>query len=327
MIRRSVAVIPIAVILSSGLATPAAPQPTRTGRLAARVNGIGISQDRLESSFQAHLNRRGMNQGVFRQPDEYKAVRHQVLEILIGQELLWQEAEAKKLIAPAEEVERALARVRERFSSEEAFLRQIERGGFTKATYAEDLKRQLSVRRLVHEEIAKGVTVTDQELDDIYRANLDKMRRPEQVRVRHVLIKLEPGTDQAADKAARTKIDGILAEARAGADFAELARRHSQGPGGPKGGDLGFVARRQLVKPFADAAFALKPGEVSEVVRTRFGYHIIRPEERRGGDLMPKEEVADRIRQHLRSAKIQESVDDWVARLRAAATIEILEPM
>jgi len=296
------------------------------GQLAARVNGVGIPRDRLEASVNAYLNQQGRGFQFMTHPNQYKTVRGQVLEVLIGQELLWQRAQAKNLVVSSEEVERALARVKDNFNSEDKFRLKIQQAGFTEATYAEDLKKQLSVRRLILETVVPGVTVTDQEIDAFYAANADEMRRPEQVHVRHILIKLDPDADETAQQSARTTIDAILVEARAGADFAELARTRSQGPSASKGGDLGFMARQELVKPFADAAFALKPGEISEVVRTRFGYHIIRLEARRDSDVVPKEEVAEQIRAHLQSAKVQEQVEELVQRLREEAEVEILEP-
>ncbi|MHC4089363.1 MAG: peptidylprolyl isomerase [Planctomycetota bacterium] len=321
MMRRAITMVAGTLCLALGAAAPVGAQ-----QLAARVNSAGIHKDRLEASVNAYLNRQGANYQFMTHPNQYKAVRSQVLDVLIGQELLWQEARTQNLVLNPEAVEQALAQAKRRFKSEQEFRLQIQQDGFTEATYAEDLKRQLSVRRLVQEAIAPEVTVPDQDIDAFYAANADKMQRPAQVHVRHILITLEPGADEAAQQAAQATIDGILAEARAGADFAALARTHSQGPSAQNGGDLGFVARRQLVKPFADAAFALEPGEISEVVRTRFGYHIIRLETRRDSELAPKQEVAGQIRQHLYSAKVQQKVQQLVQQLRDKAQVEILEP-
>ena len=295
-------------------------------QLAARVNGAGIPKDQLEASVNAYLNRQGTGFQFMTQPGQYKAVRGRVLDVLIGQELLWQHAQAKDLVATPEEVERALTLIKQNFESEQKFRLKIQQAGFTEATYAEDLKKQLSVRRLIQETIVPGVTVTDQEIDAFYAANGEKMRRPEQVHVRHILIKLEPDAEEGVQQSARAMIDGILVEARAGADFAELARTRSQGPSASKGGDLGFVSQGQLVKPFADTTFALEPGEISGVVRTRFGYHIIRLEARREGGLAEKQEVAEQIRTHIHSAKVQQQVQELVQRLRDEAKVEILEP-
>jgi peptidyl-prolyl cis-trans isomerase C len=296
------------------------------GQFAATVNGVGIPRDRLEASVNAYLAGQGRGYQFMTQPAQYKEVRRQVLDALIAQELLWQEAREKKLAASAGEVDQQLARIRESFPSPENFKSELMIGGFTEATYAEHVRRQLSVQRLIREEIAEGVTVSDEEIDDFYRANLEKMRRPEEVRVRHILIKVPPGADENADRKARERIERILAKARAGKDFAALAAAHSEDESASKGGDLGFLSREQFVPPFANAAFALTPGQISDLVRTPFGYHVIRLEERRGGDVVPQEEAAPRIREHLRSGKVSKAVEDHVERLRAAGEVRIMEP-
>ena len=294
--------------------------------LAATVNGAGISRARLEKALQFYRQERGIESRDGQDRAQLRRAERQVLETLIGQELLWAEARAKNLVAPEADVAEALAQVKQRFPTPEAFQAEIARGGFTEESYAEDLKRQLSVRRLIQEEIAKGVSVSDEEVDAFYQANLDKMRRPEEAHLRHILVTLEPGADDAAEKAARARIERVLAEARAGADFGELAATNSDDPSGPKGGDLGFVERQRLVTPFGDAAFALRPGEISEIVRTQFGYHVIKLEARRGGDLASKAEAAGRIRDYLFSGKVQQALQDRAARLRADASVEIAEP-
>lgn len=291
----------------------------------AKVNGAVIPRARLDNAVHFYLQERGADRPDSTDREQIRRVERQVLDVLIGQELLWAEARAKNLVAPGAAVEQAVARVKERFPTPEAFQDEIARGGFTEESYAEDLKQQLSVRRLIQEEIAKGVNVSDQEVDAFYRANLDKMRKPEEAHLRHILVTLDPGADDAAAKAARARIQRVLAETRAGVDFAELAKTHSDDPTGPQGGDLGFVERDQLDSVFADAAFALQAGEISDIVRTQFGYHVIKLEARRGGDLVPQAEAAVPIRDYLLPAKIQQALQDHVARLRAAAAIEIAE--
>jgi parvulin-like peptidyl-prolyl isomerase len=290
------------------------------------VNGVGIPRDRLEASVNAYLSSRGTGFQFMTQPAQYKEVRRQVLDALIDRELLWQEARKKKLTPSDAEVDQAVARIRESFPSAENFKTELMIGGFTEAAFADHVRRELSVQRLIREEIAGSVTVTEEGIEAFYRDNLDRMRRPEEVRVRHILIKVPPGADEKADRKARERIDRVLAEAKEGKEFAALAKARSEDESASRGGDLGFLSREQLVKPFADAAFALSPGQLSDAVRTPFGYHLIRLEERRGGDVVPLEEAAPRIREHLRSGKITKVVEDHVERLRAAGEVRIMEP-
>ncbi|HLF11864.1 MAG TPA: peptidylprolyl isomerase, partial [Gammaproteobacteria bacterium] len=119
----------------------------------------------------------------------------------------------------------------------------------------------------------------------------------------------------------------LLVRARKGADFAALAAQHSEDSSASEGGDLGFFGRGQMVTAFESAAFGLQPGEISDVVQTQYGYHIIKVEERRGDEIVAKSEVADRIRTHLQQRKAQASLDALVGRLEADGDVEILLPM
>ncbi len=291
---------------------------------AATVNGDEITVERLDNGVNAILRQQGVESADKADPAQLKEVRERVLEVLIGQRLLWQQAKQKDIMVSDAEVEQAIAEVKGRFESEQAFLDRIGQSGFSEQTYKEDLKQQLSVRRYVSEDLAKEVTVSDEEIDEFYKANLESMQRPEQVQARHILIKLEASADEATDTAARGKIDKLLEDAKGGADFAELATNNSEGPSAARGGDLGFFGRGQMVPAFEQAAFALQPGELSGVVRTQFGYHIIKSEARRGGETATKEEAADQIREHLQQQKLQQHVQDHVKGLRDQAEVEVL---
>jgi peptidyl-prolyl cis-trans isomerase D len=127
------------------------------------------------------------------------------------------------------------------------------------------------------EDLARGVSLSEDDLRTYYEQNKARYGAPEQRRASHILIRLEPGAPPAERERAMTRARALAAQARGGADFAALARANSQDPGSAvQGGDLGLFTRDAMVKPFADAAFALKVGEISDVVESDFGLHVIR---------------------------------------------------
>ena len=135
----------------------------------------------------------------------------------------------------------------------------------------------------------------------------------------------EGDAPQEEKDVARNKIDDILVKATDGEDFAELAKEFSEGPSKDNGGDLGCFGRGQMVPPFEEAAFALGEGEISDVVETQFGYHIIKLTGRKPERQIPFEEVEGQIRQSLLDQKINTEVNAWIADLRANATVDILK--
>ena len=148
--------------------------------------------------------------------------------------------------------------------------------------------------------------VTDAKVRDAYQKSIALERKREEVRAKHILVKT------------RAAAIAIIAEIKAGADFATLAKQKSTGPSGRNGGDLGFFEFKQMVPPFSRAAFALKPGEVtSEPVQTQFGWHVIKVEERRVAGSSNFEEAASKIRQQMTDNVYAKTVSD----LRAKAKI------
>ena len=301
--------------------------PAQDFNLAAKVNGAEITRARVQSGIDASMREGSINYGGITQPQQMKRMQQQILDQLIAQELLWQEARREGFIATPAQVEQALDQMRSRYGTEDAYRQGLERNGFTADSYREDLRRHISVRRWVQESLATSIAVSDAEIHDYYVANPSQFVQPGQVNPRHVLIKVDPGADEATIAAARQRIEQILAEAKQGADFAELAKRHSEGPSAPRGGDLGFVSRGQLVKPFEDAAFALQPGEISDIVRTRYGFHVIKLQARREGRVVPEAQAAPSLRNYLGSIKLQEAVEDRVRSLREQGSVEILIPL
>jgi len=294
--------------------------------LAARVNGRPITLQRLDRYFEDHAAQKGRNPAGIWNPDAFKKLKREALDKLVEEELLWQEAERRKTVATPEEAESAVASFRSTFRTPQAFKSRLDRGGFTEQSYAEYVRRQISIKKLLDQEVAAArITVSDEEMRAHYDSRPDLFVEPEQVHVRHILVKAEAGTAPAVRAKARQKAERLLALARKkGADFAALARKHSEDATAPGGGDLGFISRAQMVKPFEEAAFALQPGQVSGVVESFYGFHVIKAEERRGGGRIPEPEAREQIRKTLFGEKAQKVLQDMLARLQAAGRVEIL---
>ncbi len=145
------------------------------------------------------------------------------------------------------------------------------------------------------------IPVTDETIEKYYADNRSLYVQPERVQARHILIRAPQDGDEAAIEAARERIEGLLAQVREGADFAALARENSDDSTAARGGDLGFFERGVMVKEFEEAAFGLAPGEVSPIIRTRFGFHIIKVEEKRPEEAKPLAEAREEILREIKS--------------------------
>jgi peptidyl-prolyl cis-trans isomerase D len=147
-----------------------------------------------------------------------------------------------------------------------------------KDTYKTDPQIKVRYLHFKPEDYADKVTVSEDDIQDYYESNPEKFKSPKTVEARHILIKLDPGANAEEVENARKRIETVLDMAKEGQDFAELAKKYSEGPTKTQGGKLGAFRREAMVKPFADKAFSMKAGEISEPVRTRFGWHIIKVE-------------------------------------------------
>jgi peptidyl-prolyl cis-trans isomerase D len=163
-------------------------------------------------------------------------------------------------------------------------------------------KRRVKFISVDAQALLAKAAVTPQEVQAQYQANLATYSVPEQVRASHILLKTEGKDDAAVKKAA----EAVLAEAKAGKDFAALAKKYSEDDSNKdKGGDLDFFGRNIMAKEFEDAAFAMKPGEISGVVKTQFGYHIIKMVEKKAASTRTIDEARPQIEQQLKQSKAQ----------------------
>jgi len=183
-----------------------------------------------------------------------------------------------------------------------------------KAQFQTQAKKSISY--LVFDPIAMeaGIQISDDDLRKVYNANQDKLRVPERAKARHILL-----MSKGDDPVIRAKAEGLLQQIKAGGDFAAIAKANSQDPGsGQKGGDLGWVTRGQMVKPFEDAVFSLKPNEISGLVKTEYGYHIVQVMEKESAHLRTFEETKGEITAGYRKQRVNEVIQKEAEKAAAA---------
>jgi len=267
----------------------------------------------------------------------FEQVRPQIIDRLIAGAIFDAKAEAEGISVTDEEALEAMRHamrielVRLGMTQEEMEERVL--AGFD-GTFEEFLAERAndeSFRQfLVHAKLLEKMYPERTEVtEEAIRAEYDEVKakaftKPALVEASHILVKVEPSASEEAKTEARGKIDNVLELARAeGADFAALAREHSEGPSGPRGGELGeFPRTGAMVEPFAAAAFELQPGEVSDVVETQFGYHIIKVTGRSDESVVTFEEAREMLEEQLRARKLDEVRAEALEELREQATIE-----
>lgn len=294
------------------------------GGVVARVNGVGLSQAEFDRNWEFFLQRSGIPAGHADKDGKVVEFRKQVLDRLIDEELLFQEAKNLKMLVGKKVVDAEVGKARSQFPTAEAFTEALTQNKLTEETLRTVFSRNLSIQAYVENVVAKGIVVSDAEVHDFYTGNQDKFESPEQAHARHILVAVDEKADEKTRQAGKAKADDLLAQLKGGANFEELAKKSSDCPSAPQGGDLGFFGHGQMVQEFDAAAFALKPGELSGVVPTQFGYHIIKLEEKKDAGLVPELEVAPKIREYLAAQKTGDAVEQKLAELREKAKIELV---
>ena len=175
--------------------------------------------------------------------------------------------------------------------------------GMSEDALAQKITRGVAIEELIKTHIIQEIAVSEEESRAFYDQNASMFEKPEQVKASHILIKTAEDATEDQKMEARKKIDDVRKKAVEGEDFAVLAKEYSEGPSNARGGDLGYFSRGQMVKPFEDVAFALKDGEISDVVETQFGYHIIIVTDHRPASVVDYETAKAQIEERLKQEK------------------------
>jgi peptidyl-prolyl cis-trans isomerase C len=313
----------LAASLTTAWAAPAQPGGAGPSAVAAKVNGVPITTSELDRSFLAHVQ---VPYASVEEDPRAKQVRRQILDNLIDRELLLQEAKALKMSVPPRHLDDELQKIVQRFPSPEAFEQALTAQNFTLDSVKKDMEGQMLRQQLVKQEILDKTAVSASDVQSFYEQHREKYAEEEQVRARHILIKVPQEASAADDANLKKKAGDVLKRAKKGEDFAALAKEFSEDGSRADGGDLGFFGRGQMVAPFEEVAFALKPGQVSDLVRTQFGYHIIKVDERKPAKSLSYDEAKEQVKEDVTREQTLSRYQEYIASLRQKATIEVLTP-
>jgi parvulin-like peptidyl-prolyl isomerase len=304
------------------------PSDLFTNSILAKGKGVSVSQSQLDDAL-IGIKTTAAARGQTIPPAQMTLLEQRILQQLIDLQLLNAKATEADKAAGKELTDKRLAEIKSNAGSEEALDTQLKAAGMTRSELISKMTEELTAQTVLKRELK--VSISDEDVKKFYDDNPAKFEKPEMVRAAHVLIStkdMTTGKDLSDEqKAAKKKVaEEVLKKARAGEDFAKLAKEYSDDPGSKdKGGEYTFP-RGQMVPEFEAAAFTLKTNQVSDIVTTQFGYHIIKlyekiPAKKTELDDKTKED----IKEYLTQQEIQKQIPDYTKKLQKEADVQILD--
>ena len=249
-------------------------------------------------------------------------MREQAVENLITKRLILQEADQLNIQPGEQEIAAELEKVTAQFPSPEVFQEQLTAMGISAEQLRSDIKDHLKIKGVFEQATVSVEPVTDEEISSFYAEKIDTFKVPEQVRASHVLFTVEKDASEETRALKKKELEVVRERIVNGGDFAALAKEYSDCPSKQRGGDLGLFERGRMLKEFEDAAFGLSPGEISPVVESQFGYHVIKVTEHNEPRTLTLEEVREGVAAQLKSAREEAAFEAFLQNLRQNAQIE-----
>ncbi len=289
--------------------------PIRVNTNTVSDEEIAAEQERITQQLAMHI------------PSEQietmkEVVKKQAIDSLINRMLLKEAVGREGIEATGEEIDERMEMIKSKFESPEAYSEQLASIGITQKDLRNEMEMSLRMEKLLQKHVGAIEEPTEAEVQSFYKENAEQFIQPEMLRASHILIETEPQESAPERAAKRLEAAKLLGEIHNGADFARLASQHSACPSKERGGDLGYFERGRMVKPFEEAAFSLWAGEVSDLVETQFGYHIVKVTDRQEESTVPFEAAKDDISAFLKDQKREQAIRAYTDNLRAEATIE-----
>ncbi len=316
--RLVLSIIPLIMLVTVGCSSGEKVDPNAV----AVVNGESISREDLELSLNTLLNQY-RQMGIQLDSARVDTLKHKILDSMVAGVLLFQESVKEGIEVAEDEVNREIAAMKSQYPNEETYLESLTNQGLTEEKVREQISRNVSIRKLLDEKIAGEIVIPREDKLEYYETNKERYRHDNQIAARHIVVTMKEDDAPESKENKQDLLNDLRERALGGEDFTALAVEYSEGPTSSRGGDLGFFSRGQMVKEFEDAAFAMKPGEISEVIQTPYGLHLIQVYDQRPAGLSSFEEVEGSIEEMLKRPMINDAVNSRVEALKEAGTVEI----
>jgi len=293
-------------------------------RIVARVNDDVITLSELQEEGLPLFARLRENYTGSELAEQVQRAEREFLDQLILRRLQLQYASQIGITTSENEINAALKDVLTRNNlTQEQLTDLLTREGLTMQDYKDRLREQIILARLMNQAVRSRVSVDTREVEAYYKTHQDEFNQPAQARIRHIFFRIDPGVAQPQVDAVHARATRVLQEARNGSNFAELARLHSEDATAANGGDLGYIKRGQALPEFEEVIFTMKEGDISNVIRTPNGLHIVKVETFSIGSDRPFTETKAEIERRLLQEKIEKRFQDWTMELKDRAFIEI----
>ena len=293
-------------------------------RIVAVVNDEVITLSELNSAFEPYQAKiEASYTGVGREKALNEA-RVALLNRMIDNLLMEQQARKAKIVIRDEEVESTINDLLARRKiSRDDLLKALEREGTTLEDYKKGMSDQLMRIRLVQREIKSKVAVSDEEIGEYYRRHREDYEGKDAVRIKQILLPLPKGDDPAVKEKLRADAEAIHKRLMAGEPFDLLSGKYSQGPAAAAGGDIGYIEKGVILHEVEEVAFNLPLHQISGVIESPIGFHIIQVIDRRGGGIKSIESVRGEIMEKIDQEKMEKKFGEWLDDLRKKSHIEI----
>jgi peptidyl-prolyl cis-trans isomerase C len=288
--------------------------------IVATVNGTKIKRADLENAIQGYAIEQLRKTADQLSDKELTELRELALEKLLARELIFQEALLYGLIATEEAIDEEKYKIIANFPSEEEFYATLEKAGIDAIAYHRMLRQDISVNLMTAKKVADLPDPADADIEAMYKKHPEKMIRRGRVRASHILSKLSDGNEEKALLKIRDLQEQVTAE-----NFAELAQQHSDCPSSTAGGDLGWFRKGDMVEQFEEVVFSMQVGEISDVVATQFGFHLIKLLEREEDTSLTLDESRPQIIGFIKEESSSKMLKEWVDELKERAEISFFD--
>jgi peptidyl-prolyl cis-trans isomerase SurA len=311
-------------VILLGILLPAAAMSEVVDRIVAFVNDDIITLTELDNAFQPYQKRIDAS---YKGPDKDKVIddgKRRILNRMIDNKLIEQRAKKAGIIVKDDEVMDTIKDLLHRRGiTMEEVAKTMEREGGSLDTYRQDMKEQMTRMRLLRKELKTKTLISDEEIGEYYVKHRQEYEGKEAVRIKQILILLPQNAGRAVKIKLKAEAEMIRRRLIDGDSFDTLAVQFSQGPSAATGGDVGFLEKGTMLPEVDSVAFRLSKDEISEVIVSPVGFHIIKVLDKRGGGIKPIDVVREEIKTKLEEEKMDKKYEEWIVDLRKKSHIEI----